>query len=184
MLQLSTICSTARSFEISSSAELLQDQSIPSGMFIYRLLKIIVQFCNASKMVSFKLILVPMLAAVSVLGHDCLDYHEANGIAKRWLSIWSSGTITKISQLETLVTKDVMSYDGTYGQATTGIDALFASCTYVDPLVKNVVQVPEWVFNNCDQIAARWSYNAISTGVATGNGPYVFLVALSWRWFN
>ncbi|KUJ09163.1 uncharacterized protein LY89DRAFT_320909 [Mollisia scopiformis] len=127
-------------------------------------------------MVSLSSLLLPLLAS-TVLAAPCLDDNEAIHIAKKWLDIWSSGTITKESQLTTLVTPDIQSYDGTYGQATVGIDALFASCTYVDPLVKDVVQVPIFIFHSCDQIAARWTYNALSTGVGStvkANTPIFF----------
>lgn len=122
-------------------------------------------------MVSFSSLLVVLLASTA-LGHDpdCLSDREANSFAKKWLSIWGTGYLTKVSQLNSLVTKNVHSYDGTYGQATVGIDALFAAATFVDPLVTNVLQVPEFVFHDCDEIAVRWSYTALSTGV----GSYVF----------
>ncbi|KAF8859613.1 hypothetical protein BDZ45DRAFT_353509, partial [Acephala macrosclerotiorum] len=56
------------------------------------------------------------------------------------------------AQLTNLAIKGILSYDGTYGRATVGIDALYAAATYVDPLVTGVLQVPEWVFHSCDQI--------------------------------
>lgn len=125
---------------------------------------------NNAKMVSLSSLLLILLASTALANNpDCLSDKEANTFAKKWLSIWCTGYLTKVSQLDSLVTKGVRSYDGTYGQATIGIDALFASATYVDPLVTNVVQVPEWVFHDCDQIAVRWSYTAVSTGV----GSYV-----------
>lgn len=130
-------------------------------------------------MVAFSSLLVTLLASTA-LAHRCLDKHEANGLAKRWLDIWSTGKLTKESQLDTLVTNDVSSFDGSYGStATIGKDALFASATFVDPLVTNVVQKPEWVFNSCDQIAARWSYTAVSTGV----GSYVLYISMRARKF-
>jgi hypothetical protein len=103
-------------------------------------------------------------------GPKCLSDSEAYSIAKNWLAIWGTGYLTKKSQLTKLVTKDVLSFDGTFGAATVGIDALFDAATFVDPLVTKVLQTPELVFHNCDHIAARWSYTAVSTG----NGSLVY----------
>lgn len=124
-------------------------------------------------MVSFSSLLVTLLASTVLAlpgaptnkdGCECLSDQEAYSLAKRWLAIWGTGYLTKESQLNSLVTKDVLNFDGTYGAANVGIDALYAAATYVDPLVTNVLQVPEWVFHSCDQIAVRWSYTAVSTG--------------------
>jgi hypothetical protein len=122
-------------------------------------------------MVSFSSLLVAVLATTALASSEartypstqCLSDTEAKSISKRWLAIWGTGYLTKKSQLKTLVTKDVLSFDGTYGAATVGIDALYDSATYVDPLVTKVLQTPEWVFHSCDQIAVRWSYTAVST---------------------
>jgi hypothetical protein len=126
-------------------------------------------------MVSFTALLVTLLASSTLARPDgyskkpqCLSDHEALSIATRWLDIWGTGYITKKSQLKSLVTKDIQNYDATYGPPINGIDALFASATFVDPLVDKVAQVPQWVFHDCDQIAARWTYTAVATG--TGNG--------------
>jgi hypothetical protein len=95
----------------------------------------------------------------------CLSDKEANTIATNWQSIWGTGYLKSISQLAKIATKDVSNFDGTYGAANIGLDALYAAATYVDPLVDNVLQYPEWVFHSCDQIAIRWGYTAIATGV-------------------
>lgn len=126
-------------------------------------------------MVSFSSILVVLLASTALARSQprtdkhmkCLSDYEAENFSKRWLAIWGTGYLTKKSQLSNLVTKDVLSFDGTYGAASVGIDALFDSATFVDPLVTKVLQSPEWVFHNCDQIAVRWSYTAISTTAAS-----------------
>ncbi|KAF2674802.1 hypothetical protein BT63DRAFT_21041 [Microthyrium microscopicum] len=117
-------------------------------------------------MVQLTSLLVPLFAVASLASSSpkCLTDDEAWSFSRRWLDIWSTGKLTKESQLYKLVTKNVLNLDGTYGAATIGIDALYASATYVDPLVTDVVQSPEFVFHSCDSIAARWSYNAVSTG--------------------
>ncbi|RDW56832.1 hypothetical protein BP5796_12899 [Coleophoma crateriformis] len=96
----------------------------------------------------------------------CLSDSEANSISKSWLAIWDTGYLTKKSQLKNLVTKDVLSFDGTYGPPTVGLDALYAAATYVDPLVTNVLQYPETAIHNCDTISVRWGYSAVSTSNA------------------
>jgi hypothetical protein len=125
-------------------------------------------------MVSFSSLLVTLLVSAAAAHPDggpsapkCLSDSEAINIAKRWQAIWGTGFLTKKSQLTSLVTKDVSNFDGTFGAANVGIDALFDAATFVDPLVTDVVQVPESVFHDCDKISSRWSYNAVSTGVGS-----------------
>jgi hypothetical protein len=121
-------------------------------------------------MVSFSSLLVTLLASTTLAHPDdssapkCLSDSEAINIAKRWQAIWGTGFLTKKSQLTSLVTKDVHNFDGSFGAANIGIDALFDAATFADPLVTNVIQVPETVFHSCDRIASRWSYTAVSTG--------------------
>jgi hypothetical protein len=132
-------------------------------------------------MVSFISLLVTLLASTALARPDgsntpsCLSDSEAINIAKRWQAIWGTGFITKKSQLTSLVTKDIHNFDGSFGAANVGIDALFTAATTPDPSVTNVLQVPETVFHSCDRIASRWSYTAVSTGV----GSCVLLVILS-----
>jgi hypothetical protein len=123
-------------------------------------------------MVSFSSLLVTLLASAAVAhpedyGKQCLSDQEADSIAKRWLAIWGTGFLTKKSQLNNLVTKDIRNFDGTFGAADVGIDALFDVATFVDPLVTNILQVPEFVFHSCDEIATRWSYTAVATGTGS-----------------
>jgi hypothetical protein len=121
-------------------------------------------------MVSFSSLLVTLLASAALARPDassasqCLSDSEALSIAKRWQAIWGTGYVTKKSQLTNLVTKDVQNFDGSFGAANVGIDALFDAATATDPLVTNVLQVPDRVFHDCYQIASRWKYTAVSTG--------------------
>lgn len=117
-------------------------------------------------MVSYSSFFLSLLAATTLAHPDkCLSDKEANSIANKWQAIWGTGYLKSVSQLAKIATKDVSSFDGTYGPANIGLDALYASATYVDPLVDNVLQYPEWVFHSCDQIAIRWGYSATATGV-------------------
>lgn len=139
-------------------------------------------------MVSFSSLLVTLLASAALArpdsspGGSCLSDQEAASISKRWLAIWGTGFLTKKSQLNSLVTKDVVNFDGTFGAANVGIDALFDAATFVDPLVTNVLQVPEFVFHSCNTIGARWSYTAVSTGV--GSCVFRLLIPPFVRIFN
>ncbi|RDW57632.1 hypothetical protein BP6252_13714 [Coleophoma cylindrospora] len=137
-------------------------------------------------MVSFTSTLLALLASTALAlpqpsseskTPQCLSDSEAMNISKSWLAIWGTGYLTKKSQLKNLVTSNVLSFDGTYGPATVGLDALYASATYVDPLVTNVLQYPESVFHNCDTISARWGYTAVSTSSAPNvpAGTHIFL---------
>jgi hypothetical protein len=127
-------------------------------------------------MVSFTSLLITLLASTAIARPDasstpsCLSDSEALSIAKKWQAIWGTGYLTKKSQLTSLVTKDVQNFDGSFGAANVGIDALYTAATTPDPLVTNVVQIPETVFHSCDRIASRWSYTAVTTGA---KGAYV-----------
>lgn len=99
--------------------------------------------------------------------HNCLSDAEALAFSQKWLAIWGTDYITHKSQLRAIASSNVVSYDGSFGgPPSVGIDALFAAATYVDPLVDKVLQKVEWVFHSCDQVCARWSYDAVATGVA------------------
>jgi hypothetical protein len=122
-----------------------------------------------AKMVSFSSLLVTLLASAALARPDssasqCLSDQEATSLSKRWLAIWGTGYLTKRSQLTSLVTTDIHNFDGTYGAANVGIDSLYDAATYVDPLVTNVLQSPEFVWHTCNVITVRWAYTAVATG--------------------
>ena len=60
-------------------------------------------------------------------GGNCLTYDEALKISTRWLSIFSTGEVNTVKQLSTIVSKDIASYDDTFGAPTFGIDELWAA---------------------------------------------------------
>lgn len=57
-------------------------------------------------------------------GGHCLTYDEALDISTRWLSIFSTGGVTSKAELATIVSKDIASYDDTFGPPTFGINEL------------------------------------------------------------
>ena len=95
----------------------------------------------------------------------CLTYDEALSISTRWLSIFSTGGVTSKAELATIVSKDIASYDDTFGPPTFGINELWAAVTAPGKYpTTDVKQFPLWLFHSCDQIGLRWQYEAVTTG--------------------
>ena len=100
-------------------------------------------------------------------GGHCLTYDEALDISTRWLSIFSTGGITSKAEVATIISKDIASYDDTFGPPTFGIDELYAAVTAPGKYpTTDVKQYPLWLFHNCDQIGLHWQYSAVATGYA------------------
>jgi hypothetical protein len=108
---------------------------------------------------------------------ECLSYTEALDIATRWLHIWWTGDLISKSQLSTIVTDNIASYDETFGGPTLNLDELFTEVDAASPSnsgpskVTNVTQSPLFLIQSCDGIAVRWEYK----GVTTGYNSYVLL---------
>jgi len=95
----------------------------------------------------------------------CLRDSEANDLAKKWLSIWSTGGVTSKAQLATIVTSNIANYDEAYGGPNLGIDALWDTITAPgNYTTDDIKQFPLFTFHSCDQIAVRWGYTAVTTG--------------------
>jgi len=96
----------------------------------------------------------------------CLSEKEATSISDRWLHIWWTGAITKRSQLESIVTENVASYDEAFGGPTLSLDELFAIFTGPSgpQKVTNVTQKRMFFIHSCDGIAVRWQYLGVTTG--------------------
>ena len=98
-------------------------------------------------------------------GGPCLTYDEALDISTRWLSIFSTGVVTSKAELATIVSKDIASYDDTFGPPTFGINELWAAVSAPGKYpTTDVKQYPLWLFNNCDQIGLNWQYEAVTSG--------------------
>ena len=98
-------------------------------------------------------------------GGKCLSYDDALEISTRWLSIFSTGGVTSKAELATIVSKDIASYDDTFGPPTFGINELWAAVTAPGKYpTTDVKQYPLWLFHSCDQIGLHWQYTAVTTG--------------------
>lgn len=98
-------------------------------------------------------------------GPDCLCEDEAWEIARRWLGIFSQGSVSSKEELATIVTPGVKSYDDTFGPPTIGIDQLWSAVSGSgNSTTTNVKQAPNFLLHSCDQIAYNWEYTAVTTG--------------------
>jgi hypothetical protein len=96
---------------------------------------------------------------------QCLDDAEALDISTRWLSVFSTGGVTSKKQLATIVSKDIASYDDTFGDPTFGIGELWAAITAPGKYpTTDVKQTPIFQIHSCDQIGLHWQYKAVTTG--------------------
>lgn len=114
-------------------------------------------------------------APVSVWGHKpkCLSKYEATDISDRWLHIWWTGAITKRSQLQSIVTEDVASYDEAFGGPTLTLDELFGIVSGTGPSkVTDVTQKRLFFIHSCEDIAVRWEYKGITTGLNSLVAPW------------
>jgi hypothetical protein len=106
-----------------------------------------------------------ILAHVAKPSHHCLSDADANDIATRWLAIWGTGAITSESQLKTIVTDDIASYDEAFGGPTLSLAELFSILTIPGPkTTTDVKQFPLQVLHDCEWITTRWEYTGITTG--------------------
>lgn len=92
---------------------------------------------------------------------NCLSYSEALDIAARWLHIWWTGAITSKSQLSSIVTDNIASYDEAFGGPTLNLDELFAEVDASSPSnsgpsnISNVTQMPLLLIDSWDGITVR-----------------------------
>ncbi|KAJ0162415.1 hypothetical protein CTA2_4604 [Colletotrichum tanaceti] len=97
----------------------------------------------------------------------CLCDEEALDIANRWLSIFSTGGVSGKEEVATIVSRDLVSADETFGPPTFGIDAFWAAVTPPagsPRTTTNVTQSANFFIRTCDQIAFNWQYNGVTTG--------------------
>jgi hypothetical protein len=122
-------------------------------------------------MIALTSILVFVFASIA-FGYDCLSDTEATNIATQWVHIWSTGVVHSTSDLSSIVTSNVEVSDEAFPPAVIGIDAflgalLGATTTTSNSTVTNIVQAELFNFHSCNQIAVRWQYNGVTTGVAS-----------------
>ena len=104
-------------------------------------------------------------AAASPYWPRCLTQSEAQSIATRWLSIFSTGGVTTKQQLATIVAPDLYSIDDTFGPPTTTLEELWEGISAGGNVtVTDVKQFPLFVMHTCDGIAVRWQYEGMTTG--------------------
>lgn len=103
---------------------------------------------------------------------NCLTDAEAASIATRYLSLYNTGAVTKLSDVTSVVTTNFTSYDGTgtgpydNGPATNSSQAFYESLT-ADTGPSSFTdskQTPSFVIHTCDTIVYRWNFEAVSTG--------------------
>ncbi|KAK1974600.1 hypothetical protein LZ30DRAFT_775222 [Colletotrichum cereale] len=95
---------------------------------------------------------------------SCLCDDEALDIANRWLSIFSTGGVAGKEEVATIVSRDLVSADETFGPPTYGIDAFWDAIKTPSKSTTNVTQTATFFVHTCDQIAYNWQYNAVTTG--------------------
>lgn len=96
---------------------------------------------------------------------QCLTEPEAQSIATRWLSIFSTDGVTTKEQLATIVAPNLYSVDDTFGPPTTTLEELWEDISAGGNVtVTNVKQYPLFLIHNCDGIAVRWQYEGVTTG--------------------
>ncbi|KAF9878886.1 hypothetical protein CkaCkLH20_03786 [Colletotrichum karsti] len=112
------------------------------------------------------------LTWVSTSQHDnevsCLCEDEAWDIAKRWLSIFSTGGVSSKAEVATIVSANLTSYDETEGGPLIGIDQFWDAVSAEansNSTATNVTQTPVLLLHSCDQIAYNWQLTAVTTGL-------------------
>jgi hypothetical protein len=103
---------------------------------------------------------------------NCLSAPEASSIASRYLSLYDTNSEPTLAQVNSTVSANFVSYDGTgtgprsYGPATVGRLAFYESLTTntAPASYANSTQTVLWSFHDCSTIAYRWEFAAVSTG--------------------
>lgn len=119
----------------------------------------------------FHLLLISQITA-KTHPHNCLTNTEALSIASRYLSTYNTGAVTALSDLSSIVAENFTSYDetgtGPYqsGPATDSREAFYESLTAnTGPSsFTNATQSVLFALHDCERVAYRWMFEAVSTG--------------------